>query len=346
MKKFISGFIIVILLAMVLGGLSDRCEGGRTEDTDNGTVEETVAEVEENDSDCGIQSQFDLNYESYYNSQEYYKVVEGQSKELIALYPEYKNLFERENKKWKRYYDVVNKVAGFMDLGSGSPLYINELVNLSIRLREISLQPMILHAQGTKVYFSRTVFTSAMIEEAYEAFIKVEDKNEDLEGIDDYLNLLVKEQQCWNDWMAYRESIAAELPSDLKRFYDNCTNMVRREKLLQLKNQYQGLGMTSSEVWSCVLPDSCSDRALLEYPGFEVVWAKHLQDPDWYPSFHSEESVIETMIKSFEEDSYTEEEAAHWDSMNNEGEYMLVRGAERNLDTIVNHIHLVFIKEK
>jgi hypothetical protein len=235
----------------------------------------------------------------------------------IKYYPEYKNLFERENKKWKRYYDVVNKVAGFMDLGSGSPLYINELVNLSIRLREISLQPMILHAQGTKVYFSRTVFTSAMIEEAYEAFIKVEDKNEDLEGIDDYLNLLVKEQQCWNDWMAYRESIAAELPSDLKRFYDNCTNMVRREKLLQLKNQYQGLGMTSSEVWSCVLPDSCSDRALLEYPGFDVVWAKHLQDPDCYPSFHSEESVIETMIKSFEEDSYTEEEAAHWDSMNN-----------------------------
>ena len=57
------------------------------------------------------------------------------------------------------------------------------------------------------------------------------------------------------------------------------------------------------------------------------------------------EPVIEKMCKEFSEDVFTPEERAKWDSMNNDGGYLLIRGAERNLDTIVNHIRLIFVTE-
>ena len=57
------------------------------------------------------------------------------------------------------------------------------------------------------------------------------------------------------------------------------------------------------------------------------------------------EPVIEKMCKEFSEDKLTPEEIAKWDSMNDEGGYLLIRGAERNLDTVVNHIRLIFITE-
>ena len=61
--------------------------------------------------------------------------------------------------------------------------------------------------------------------------------------------------------------------------------MVKRFKLLQLKNQNQALGMCGHEVAECVLPEDCSDKVLLEYPGFDIVWAKHCEDTNWYPKF-------------------------------------------------------------
>ena len=57
-------------------------------------------------------------------------------------------------------------------------------------------------------------------------------------------------------------------------------------------------------------------------------------------------SVIGKAIEVFGSDSLTSEERAYWDSMNNNGGYMLIRGAERNLDTIINYVHLIFTTEK
>ena len=75
------------------------------------------------------------------------------------------------------------------------------------------------------------------------------------------------------------------LTDDLKKVYDISTNQMLRTKLYQLKNQNQNLGMTSGEVMKCALPEDCSDRVLLEYPGFDKIWAKHIENLDWYPKF-------------------------------------------------------------
>ena len=62
-------------------------------------------------------------------------------------------------------------------------------------------------------------------------------------------------------------------------------------------------------------------------------------------SIQVKRSVVESMCRDAMRDTFTAEEAAHWDSMNAEGGYLLIRGAERNLDTIVNHYHFKFITE-
>lgn len=42
----------------------------------------------------------------------------------------------------------------------------------------------------------------------------------------------------------------------------------------------------------------------------------------------------------------SKEEAAMFDSLNKEGGYLLIRGSNRYLDTIVNHIHYICITEE
>lgn len=75
------------------------------------------------------------------------------------------------------------------------------------------------------------------------------------------------------------------MTGDIKKVYDIGTNQMLRTKLHQLKNQNQGLGVTGDEVLKCVLPEDCSDKALLDYPGFDIIWAKHCENLNWYPKF-------------------------------------------------------------
>ena len=56
-------------------------------------------------------------------------------------------------------------------------------------------------------------------------------------------------------------------------------------------------------------------------------------------------SVIDFMCDEFAYDELTPEEIARWDSMNANGGGQFMRGAERYLDTIVKHIHLILLPE-
>ena len=69
------------------------------------------------------------------------------------------------------------------------------------------------------------------------------------------------------------------------------------------------------------------------------------ENDDEYVCDDESSSVIDKVCKQFEGDYLTMDEIAHWDSMNAEGGSLLIRGAERDLDTIVNHVHIVFITE-
>ena len=78
----------------------------------------------------------------------------------------------------------------------------------------------------------------------------------------------------------------------------------------------------------------CTKQSAQEAPVSDVEVSSQVHEP-----------VIEEMCRDAADDVLTPEEIAHWDSMNANGGRLLIRGAERNLDTIVNHLHIVFTTE-
>ena len=131
-----------------------------------------------------------------------------------------------------------------------------------------------------------------MIEDAYKAFFDEATDNwynpytdDSKEGLEEYQATASNERKMWNEWMKYRTIVAKALPKELREVYNGCTNLMMRTKLHQLKNQNAGLGLMGSDVSDCLLPDSCSDKALLDYPGLNVVLEKHSEDLHWYPTF-------------------------------------------------------------
>ena len=50
-----------------------------------------------------------------------------------------------------------------------------------------------------------------------------------------------------------------------KKVYDNCTNNLKRRKLIQIKSRYWGYGICSSFELDCILKKDCSDEELFSY---------------------------------------------------------------------------------
>ena len=282
MKKFSFGLIIFIIVAAIVGSSWELPTNGDTRKGDS-PVEQAIEDVAEDDYDYEDQASMNMAHSQY--CQEYNDSIETAFQALIGAYPQYKEELEREGTAWKKYQDAVQNVAKCVDYGSSTPMYVNDVLILGIILRDVSFHNILRHAQGKTVSSCVTIFTDKMITDAYSAFIDAVGNNDYLEDRDTYQASLRKEQQCWNEWMGCRKSVSMMLAADLKMVYDDCTNLTRRTKLLQLKNQNNGLGITSGEILKCVLPDACSDKSLLEYPGFGVVWAKHSENTDWYPNF-------------------------------------------------------------
>lgn len=218
--------------------------------------------------------------------------VEEEFQHLVEALPDYKNLFLNEKEKWEHYHEAVLAMISLEDHGSSGTLNIIGALNQSLDLWSASFHNLLLHKQSQDVSFPHTKFTSHMIEDAYKAFFDEATDNwynpytdDSKEGLEEYQATASNERKMWNEWMKYRTIVAKALPKELREVYNGCTNLMMRAKLHQLKNQNAGLGLMSDDVSDCLLPDSCSDNALLEYPGLNVVLEKHSEDLNWYPTF-------------------------------------------------------------
>jgi len=251
----------------------------------NNSKMSTVEGVDSIESEDYPQTQLDMNLLSNEDLEAYEDSVEAEFLKLVSALPQYKVEFEKEKAAWMEYESAVKVVAGCEEHGSSTPMYVHDVIRDAISLREYSFSPLYMHTQEIEYPFSKTKFTSAMIADAYFAYINAVGEDEYAENKTAYQDALRKEQQCWSSWMECREAVSRKLSNDLKAVYDDCTNLTMRTKLIQLKNQNEGHGVTSGEILDCILPDDCSDKALLEYPGFDKVWAKHCEDLDWYPTF-------------------------------------------------------------
>lgn len=133
--------------------------------------------------------------------------------------------------------------------------------------------------------------TPKMIDDAYACIIEAQ---EDCEYCDSAAaaaysretkqSALRKEQNLWNQWMSYRAALSEKLPEKVRPYFDNGTNNAMRVKLMELKNQYQDIGIIGDDIERCHLPADCSDKDLMEYPSFNHVWDiydHHLGDTNW-----------------------------------------------------------------
>lgn len=218
--------------------------------------------------------------------------VEKEFQQFIFAHPERESLFRKEKERWENYHEAVLAVAWLEDHGSSGALYITDVLEQSVDLWLASFHNMWLFEQKQDISFPETVFTSSMIDDAYSAYIKQEDEDwcnafsdNEKDGMEEHHKAIEHEWQLWNEWMKYRKIVATALPKDMREVYNGCTNLMMRTKLHQLKNQNAGLGLMSDDISDCLLPDSCSDKALLEYPGLNVVLEKHSEDLNWYPTF-------------------------------------------------------------
>ena len=238
-----------------------------------------------NDSIEPFQTQAEINeacYNEYVSNED---SVEKEFQELLTALPQYKKEFLKEKTVWEKYQKAVQEVSGCEDHGSSTPMYVSAVLAQATQIRSVSIHYLYLHTQGKDLAYSKTTFTPTMIADAYYAYIKAVGEDEYIEQKSKYQESLRKEQKCWNDLFKCRKETSLLLTDDLKKVYDISTNQMLRTKLYQLKNQNQNLGMTSGEVMKCALPEDCSDRVLLEYPGFDKIWAKHIENLDWYPKF-------------------------------------------------------------
>ena len=213
--------------------------------------------------------------------------VEKEFQQLISAHPGQEALFCKEKERWENYHEAVLAVAELEDHGSSGALYIVGTLEQSVDLWLASFQNLWLIEQSQDISFPKTVFTSRMIDDAYAAYIQQEDNDwsnffsdNEKDGMEEHHKAIEHEWQLWNEWMGFRKTVSKSLPKDMRNIYDGCTNLTMRTKLLQLKNQNQGLGLINDYIDSCLLPDSCSDKELLDYPGFNVVLKKHSENLD------------------------------------------------------------------
>lgn len=61
------------------------------------------------------------------------------------------------------------------------------------------------------------------------------------------------DMRYWDKWMAERRKVSAQLPMPFKKVYDNCTNNLKRRKLIQIKSRYLGYGICSGFELDCIL---------------------------------------------------------------------------------------------
>lgn len=228
--------------------------------------------------DVPTMTQMELNDEAGDETVALKDSIEEAYQAVIQAYPESKDILEGEQAVWEKYYEAVKTVARLED-GEGSSLYFYyAVVEQALILRGESFHYLTLVQKGKKISVHKTLFTPAMIKEAYSRYVNASHQYQqnfyDMSESEwtELERAIRAEERCWNKWMEYRVAAAVQMPEETCRIYRACSNRMMRTKLFQLKNQNRALGITSREAWECRLPDDCSDEELLAYPGYDKKW--------------------------------------------------------------------------
>ena len=215
-----------------------------------------------------IGSQWDANVQAWLAAQLYHYKVEIYNNRLLDCSNSFKKLFVSEQCVWKEYekalHDICDKIIVGKNGGSASPMIYSGLFIESYEQRLISLLDcyFTLKDFDYRSTEKHKLISDNMIHRAYSDFFhRLTDSDYEDYSADEKRNALRNDMRFWNKWMAER----VQLPMPLKEVYDNCTNNLKRRKLIQLKNFYDGYGLTTSFTQELILHPDCSDEELFNY---------------------------------------------------------------------------------
>ena len=193
--------------------------------------------------------------------------------------PQLSKALETENLAWEEYHAQLDSTFRIIDgeinglVGSAWPMAISGILYDDARIREISLADFCFALTNSLDYEleKHTEITEDKVIQEYRRFMNSLEEDEFAYPLYQRKKVLALEMNAWNKWMRSREDVSSLLSGLVKECYDNSTNNVRRMKLIMLKNRYNGYGITSGDVMSCLIPYTASD-AELNGPSFDEIW--------------------------------------------------------------------------
>jgi len=206
--------------------------------------------------------------------------------EYASLFEEEQNFFEKYKEACKNAFCTCREVY-LIGSGTGRSLFMSDIEEECCHQLMLADEGTLMQLCGGKPNMdSHQKITPQMITNSYAKMIEVQKDCEDDDSKETQKNysrtskqnLLRQEQKAWNQWMAYRATMSAQLPTEARKHFDNGTNNAMRHKLIQLKNQYANIGVVSNDVVRCTLPYDCSDKELMEYSSFDQVWANYARE--------------------------------------------------------------------
>lgn len=216
-------------------------------------------------------SQWDANIQAWLATKLHECKVEIYNNRLLDCNNKFKDILVSEHSVWKEYeealHDVCDKIVVGKHGGSGAPLAYGEFFIESYEQRLISLLDyyFTLGDSNYQPTERHRVIPDKMVHRAYSDFFDVINSDYEEYSVEEKQCVLKNDMRFWDKWMAERRKVSAQLPMPLKKVYDNCTNNLKRRKLIQIKSRYWGYGICSSFELDCILKKDCSDEELFSY---------------------------------------------------------------------------------
>ena len=180
-------------------------------------------------------------------------------------------IFKEECKAFDEYmsavYDVYDIVVGGKPehQGSGGPMRWSEYIQDRLIMRKQSLEPVLFNYSDAVVAepYGYEEFTPELVNQEYDGYAACLEEDEYEYPLDERIAAIKQEKQKWNDWIAVRQSIKAQLPTDVQDIFQQQTDMICRYNYVLLKNRNMGYGLCSESLKECMIKQDWSDERIL-----------------------------------------------------------------------------------
>jgi len=239
----------------------------------------------------GSGTQWDYNINSDLRAVFAHIRVQEYANRLEESFPAMSESLKEEYLAWESYYETSSATYHIIRLGPGCcgsafPMAICGFLEESSLLMIEAMMPFYFHITDPSYVYEKSTLkpvTDRDIFLEYDRFsVSLEREmheryDPELDNpIEDQLAALERDREQWAAWLSSRQAVSEALTPDHREIYDDCTNRLRRRKLIDLKNRYEDYGIQESSL-KLYLQYDCSDKELSEHD-FEALLDKELSN--------------------------------------------------------------------